>query len=105
MSEIAIRRAPGTCCPEPSCDYHGYNPEKDRNLRCAMCGTCCRTCIRGGKEEGDHVRVDGLECTEAELQLASQYMYRLMACGIMTSRGQIRWARRELAKPEGRRPL
>jgi hypothetical protein len=99
------RRAPGTCCPEPTCDNHRYDPEKDRNLRCEMCGKCCRICVLGGKEEGDHLRVDGLEATEDEIKLASQYMNRLRAGGTENGLDMIRWARKQLADPEGRRPL
>jgi len=36
--DISIRRAaPGTCCPEPSCDY---GPK----ARCEMCGAECKEC-------------------------------------------------------------
>jgi hypothetical protein len=36
--EIVLRRSPGTCCPEPSCDYVG------RRDRCEMCGKSCENC-------------------------------------------------------------
>jgi len=34
---IELRRAPGTCCPEPSCDYR-------KGDECEMCGHRCDTC-------------------------------------------------------------
>lgn len=34
---IELRRAPGTCCPEPSCDYR-------KGEECEMCGHRCDTC-------------------------------------------------------------
>lgn len=53
----------------------------------------------------DEVIVDGKLCTEEELLLTVQYMARLYGCGIEDSRDMIRWARKELAKPDGKRPL
>ena len=40
MISASIKRAPGTCCPEPSCDY----PRESGDLVCKMCGKDCRTC-------------------------------------------------------------
>jgi hypothetical protein len=39
--EICIRRAPGTCCPEPSCDYFG----RENIEVCSMCGKECTDCV------------------------------------------------------------
>lgn len=36
---IELRRAPGTCCPEPSCDYAGF----DYSV-CSGCGAECKDC-------------------------------------------------------------
>lgn len=36
---IELRRAPGTCCPEPSCDYRTGGV-------CEMCGHRCDECGR-----------------------------------------------------------
>ena len=36
---IDLRRAPGTCCPEPSCDYR-------KGEACEMCGHRCDECGR-----------------------------------------------------------
>jgi hypothetical protein len=47
---FSTRRAPGTCCPEPSCDYRKYDPETDKNRTCDGCGKACRTCVHGGGE-------------------------------------------------------
>jgi hypothetical protein len=54
---------------------------------------------------GDKVIVDGKACTEDEIRLASQYMGRLRASGITEPKGMILWAQKELAKPDGKRPL
>jgi hypothetical protein len=42
MSEpdICIRRAPGTCCPEPDCDYVHEHPIN----YCGSCGKNCKNC-------------------------------------------------------------
>lgn len=40
MCEIDLQRAPGTCCPEPSCDNR-----KDP-LICESCGHLCSECER-----------------------------------------------------------
>ena len=49
--EIELRRAPGTCCPEPSCDHgwHGMLQGRDPrelSLVCDGCGKRCRGCER-----------------------------------------------------------
>lgn len=36
---IELRRAPGVCCPEPSCDYR-------KGGACEMCGHRCDECGR-----------------------------------------------------------
>jgi hypothetical protein len=36
---IELRRAPGVCCPEPSCDYR-------KGEACEMCGHRCDECGR-----------------------------------------------------------
>jgi len=36
---IYLRRKPGTCCPEPSCDYVGTR------THCDMCGQDCEKCL------------------------------------------------------------
>lgn len=48
--EICTHRAPGTCCPEPSCD-HGWHgqlkkmmPREKNRLECEGCGTECSRC-------------------------------------------------------------
>lgn len=45
---IELKRAPGTCCPEPTCDH---NPDC---LICEMCSSICSECKRG--EEGEKVK-------------------------------------------------
>ena len=37
---FSTRRAPGTCCPEPDCDYANRVDEH----HCTSCGKDCRTC-------------------------------------------------------------
>ena len=37
---IELRRSPGHCCPEPSCDYLSFNYSQ-----CKMCGRSCRGCV------------------------------------------------------------
>lgn len=39
---LCIKRKPGTCCPEPSCDYVWHKEKKLK--KCAMCGTDCTKC-------------------------------------------------------------
>jgi hypothetical protein len=41
---VELRRAPGICCPEPSCDY------KKIYKSCQMCGKDCMPCkfYKGG---------------------------------------------------------
>lgn len=34
-----LRRSPGTCCPEPSCDYVGFD-----YTVCNGCGKSCEGC-------------------------------------------------------------
>lgn len=52
MSEdISIHRAPGTCCPEPSCDHswHGTTHEveaRKNGAECEGCGAKCKDCRR-----------------------------------------------------------
>lgn len=47
---IELRRAPGVCCPEPSCDhdYHGklksMMPHEKAKLECEGCGKACGNC-------------------------------------------------------------
>lgn len=36
---ISIHRAPGICCPEPSCDYHSHDW-----TACKGCGKKCKGC-------------------------------------------------------------
>ena len=36
---IELKRAPGICCPEPSCDYVGF----DYSV-CSGCGAVCKEC-------------------------------------------------------------
>lgn len=38
---ISIRRLPGTCCPEPTCDM-----ERLEYIECEMCGHLCSECGR-----------------------------------------------------------
>lgn len=38
--DICLKRAPGTCCPEPSCDY------KQPCIVCGNCGKECSFCER-----------------------------------------------------------
>jgi hypothetical protein len=40
---IELRRAPGSCCPEPSCDYASHD-----GSHCDMCGHACADCRRKG---------------------------------------------------------
>jgi hypothetical protein len=47
---IELRRAPGICCPEPSCD-HGFHgkigqmmPHEKAKLECEGCGKACANC-------------------------------------------------------------
>ncbi|MFV9676129.1 MAG: exonuclease domain-containing protein [Methanosarcinales archaeon] len=35
-----LRRAPGTCCPEPSCDYVGFD-----YIACKECNKSCEGCV------------------------------------------------------------
>ena len=44
LEEYELRRAPGTCCPEPSCDY-------GRCEVCKMCGADCSKCQRRSGHE------------------------------------------------------
>lgn len=37
---LELKRAPRTCCPEPSCDNH------DDTKTCEMCGKSCEGCVR-----------------------------------------------------------
>jgi len=37
--EYGLKRAPGTCCPEPSCDYAGFD-----YVQCKMCNSVCKDC-------------------------------------------------------------
>lgn len=53
----------------------------------------------------DRVVVDGKVATENEINLAAQYMGRLRASGITSPLDMLRWARKELAKPDGKRPM
>jgi hypothetical protein len=69
VDSIELRRAPGTCCPEPSCD-HGWHGKlrgrdpKEQSLVCDGCGKRCRECKRSQPmtkpprkpKEGDLVR-------------------------------------------------
>lgn len=47
---IELRRAPGTCCPEPSCDHHWHSrlhllmPHEIAALECEGCGKECAHC-------------------------------------------------------------
>jgi hypothetical protein len=42
MSEdICLHRAPGTCCPEPGCDYTSHDGQE-----CKRCGAKCKDCRR-----------------------------------------------------------
>lgn len=48
--EICLHRAPGVCCPEPSCD-HGWHgqlkkmmPHEKNKLECEGCGAECSRC-------------------------------------------------------------
>jgi len=52
----------------------------------------------------DKVIVDGKVATSTELTYAALHMGRLRASGITSPTDMIRWARKELAKPEGKRP-
>jgi hypothetical protein len=48
---MSLCRAPGTCCPEPQCDYGEFRycmrlaPEA---MECDMCGHGCGHCAREG---------------------------------------------------------
>lgn len=64
---IELKRAPGTCCPEPTCDYGGFNWGC-----CQMCGKDCKTCkfvvkseVGGGMSQKD-IRI-ALAAEEARL--------------------------------------
>lgn len=59
----------------------------------------CDSCY---KKREDEIVVDGVIATDDELKLTSQYLYRLQASG-MDGADMIRWARKELAKPDGAR--
>ena len=52
MSEdLCLHRAPGTCCPEPSCD-HGWHGQlaaqglQEAGMQCEGCGQLCKDCRR-----------------------------------------------------------
>jgi len=45
MKTIELRRAPGTCCPEPACDYANFD-----FTVCKSCGAKCDECVRKQKE-------------------------------------------------------
>ncbi|MHC1597756.1 MAG: hypothetical protein ACXQT3_05530 [Methermicoccaceae archaeon] len=45
MEEYGLHRIKGTCCPEPSCDYH-----RDCKV-CKMCGADCSKCQRRREHE------------------------------------------------------
>jgi len=36
-----LSRSPGTCCPEPGCDYSDFKFD-----RCPNCTGVCETCIK-----------------------------------------------------------
>ena len=97
LVSFSIQRAPGTCCPEPSCDT------QVAPVKCEMCGATC-PCAAWEASHKDRVVVDGKYTTEDELKLASLYMNRLALSGLKGA-DMIRWARKELADPNGRRPL
>lgn len=44
-----IRRAPGTCCPEPSCDYVGFKFDV-----CKCCGSKCSECIHNKQKKNEN---------------------------------------------------
>ena len=45
-NHIELKRAPGTCCPEPSCDYGDCDV-------CESCGAACLECSLKKKIIGD----------------------------------------------------
>ena len=47
---IELRRAPGTCCPEPTCDY----VREKEYTECESCGSSCSECKKppkGGEDK------------------------------------------------------
>lgn len=97
LVSFSIKRAPGTCCPEPSCD------NQVAPVKCEGCGKTC-PCPAWELSHKDRHVVDGKYVTEDEMKLASQYMNRLAIAG-KSPTDMIRWARKELADPNGRRSL
>ena len=76
MSEdICSHRAPGTCCPEPSCDHAWHGQLKaqglqEHGMQCEECGATCATCLHCGqcpeyaiRVENDRAQEDGF-CQE-----------------------------------------
>ncbi len=43
MADLELKRAPGTCCPDPSCD------DRKDPLVCEGCGWVCSDCKRKEK--------------------------------------------------------
>ena len=51
MDPICLHRAPGVCCPEPSCDHAWHGQLKAQGLQeagmqCEECGQLCQDCRR-----------------------------------------------------------
>ena len=44
--DVCLHRAPGTCCPEPICDYIGEKKCRAEGRVCDGCGQECRECRR-----------------------------------------------------------
>lgn len=53
---IELRRAPGVCCPEPSCD-HGWHGQlaaqglQEHGMQCEGCGQLCADCRLASREQ------------------------------------------------------
>lgn len=48
-AEIELKRAPGTCCPEPSCDYVDFKFDV-----CKGCGAKCSECIHNKQKKNEN---------------------------------------------------
>jgi len=50
--EYDLKRFPGTCCPEPGCDYQSHD-----GVKCANCGILCSKCGRLDYDENGEKKI------------------------------------------------
>lgn len=56
MKNIELKRSPGTCCPDPTCD------ERKDPLICESCGCVCSECKRIKIVPGEYIFVKCAYC-------------------------------------------